>query len=65
MSGIKSKKIGAQFELEVRADLEKSGWIVSKWNNNVEEIEGINMPFEKAKLVHAKPKYNPFTKKIQ
>ena len=37
--GRKSRAKGAKFELEVRKDLEKSGWAVAKWTNNV-ELEG-------------------------
>lgn len=34
--GKKNRQAGARFELKVRADLEKQGWIVDKWSNNVE-----------------------------
>ena len=34
--GKKNKEAGARFELKVRKDLESTGWIVSKWQNNVE-----------------------------
>jgi hypothetical protein len=34
--GKKSRKQGKAFEDRVRNDLEKKGWIVSRWNNNVE-----------------------------
>ena len=34
--GRKNRQAGAIFELRVRADLEKEGWIVAKWTNNVE-----------------------------
>ena len=34
--GRRSRALGARFELRVREDLEKSGWIVAKWTNNVE-----------------------------
>jgi hypothetical protein len=34
--GKKNKRDGAKFELLVRKDLEEKGWIVSKWQNNVE-----------------------------
>lgn len=62
--GKKSRSKGKAFELKVRSDLEKDGWIVSKWCNNVSE------PFEKdigefiRKLVPAKAQYNPFFKRI-
>lgn len=35
-SGKRSKAAGGRFELRVRVDLEKKGWIVAKWSNNVE-----------------------------
>ncbi len=34
--GKKSRAAGARFELKVRKDLEKKGWIISKWQNQVE-----------------------------
>lgn len=34
--GKKSRAAGARFELKVRADLEKKGWVISKWQNQVE-----------------------------
>ena len=34
--GKRNKQSGAEFEKRVRADLESKGWIVSKWQNNVE-----------------------------
>lgn len=34
--GKKNRISGRAFELRVRKDLEKKGWIVSKWQNNVE-----------------------------
>jgi hypothetical protein len=62
--GKKSRSKGKAFELKVRADLEKDGWIISKWCNNVSE------PFEQdigeyiRKLIPAKAQYNPFFKRI-
>ena len=38
--GKKNRQAGARFELRVRKDLESKGWIVSKWMNNVEFLEG-------------------------
>ena len=35
--GKKSRRDGMAFERKVRADLEKKGWIVDKWTNNVAE----------------------------
>ena len=39
--GKKSRASGARFELKVREDLEKKGWVVARWTNNVEfkEVE--------------------------
>jgi len=54
--GKKSRASGARFELKVREDLEKSGWIIARWTNNVD--------FEEKKLVKCKPKFNPFTKSL-
>ena len=34
--GRANKQAGAKFELEVRRYLEKKGWLVSKWRNNVD-----------------------------
>jgi len=36
--GKKNRASGAAFELRVRKDLEKKGWIISKWMNNVEFV---------------------------
>ncbi len=36
LMGKKSRAAGIRFELKVREDLEKKGWIVDKWSNNVE-----------------------------
>ena len=52
--GKKSRAAGARFELKVRGGLEKEGWIVDKWSNNVD--------LEENKLVKAKRKYNPYKK---
>ncbi len=38
--GRKSRASGARFELKVRKDLESKGWVVDKWSNNVEFLEG-------------------------
>jgi len=65
--GKKNREKGAAFELKVRKDLEKKGWIVDKWSNNVSDYpEGnINLPPEERedrKLIPAKRKFNPFKK---
>ena len=52
--GKKNRASGARFELKVRGDLEKSGWVIDKWTNNVD--------LEKKELVKAKRKFNPFSK---
>lgn len=54
--GKKSRASGARFELKVRGELEKEGWIVSKWQNQVDLNE--------KKLIKCKPKFNPFTKSL-
>lgn len=58
--GKKSRAAGVRFEAKVRADLEKKGWIVSKWMNTVDyERED-----KTGKLVPAKRKFNPFFKAL-
>jgi len=52
--GKKNRASGARFELKVRTALEKDGWILDKWTNNVDLKED--------KLVKSKRKYNPFLK---
>lgn len=52
--GKKSRKSGVDFEARVRADLEKQGWIVAKWPNNVD--------LSMKKIIPAKRKFNPFSK---
>lgn len=54
--GKKSRQKGVTFETTVRKDLEKVGWVVTKWSNNVDIL---------TKDVHpAKRKYNPFAKAL-
>ncbi len=53
-SGKKSRSKGARFELRVRTDLERKGWVVNKFGNNID--------LEKDKMILAKKKYNPFLK---
>lgn len=52
--GKRSRASGANFELKIRTDLERKGWIVNKFGNNVD--------LEKQKMILAKKKYNPFLK---
>ena len=54
--GKRNRVNGGIFERKVRADLEKKGWIVNKWMNNVDLI--------KNKLIPSKRKYNPFMKAL-
>lgn len=62
--GKKNRTSGRDFELRVRHDLEKSGWNICKWMNNVSE------PFEQdigewvRKMEPAKRRYNPFMKAL-
>ena len=63
--GKKNRKSGNDFEKKVREDLEKKGWTVDKWTNNVELFD-LKTP-ERHLLKHlvpAKPEYNPFTKSL-
>lgn len=64
--GKKNKASGGRFELKVRKDLEKQGWIVTKWSNNIEFYnEDIHdLPFIRGKLIPAKRKYNPFNRAL-
>ena len=52
--GSKARATGSSFELKVRKDLQKKGWIVDKWSNNIDLENGALHP--------AKRKYNPFSK---
>lgn len=52
--GRKNKRNGRLFELSVRKDLEKRGWIVCKWSNNVDSVNN--------SLIPAKHKFNPYNK---
>jgi len=75
--GKRSRAQGKAFELRVRKDLEEKGWIVSKWNNNVEfpikigivkHMKDANeypaMKQMGGKCIPAKAKFNPFTKML-
>jgi len=58
IQGRKNRASGLAFERKVRLDLEKKGWIVSKWQNNIEfrQIEfpvGSSCGFEEGKCVPA------------
>jgi hypothetical protein len=57
--GKKSRIDGAKFELVVRLELEKNGWVVIKNPNNVIEDKDNIKHFKQGKS-----KYNPFTKRI-
>jgi hypothetical protein len=54
--GKKTRAQGKAFELRVRKDLESKGWIVCKWQNNVE------IACEQPHLISAKHTFNPVTK---
>ena len=49
--GKRNRAAGARFELKVRAALEKEGWVIDKWTNNVD--------LEKGCVIPAKRKYPP------
>lgn len=58
--GKASRAAGQRFELKVREDLEKKGWIVDKWSNNVEfynDEDVHDLPFTKGRLVKVKNKF--------
>lgn len=58
LRGKKSRAAGQRFEAKVRQDLEKIGWVVSKWMNTVD----YSKEYKIGKIVPAKRKYNPFMK---
>ena len=67
--GKHSRAAGKRFELKVREDLEKEGWIVIRWDKNVELSTTMGLQFiypskTRGKLVRVKPKFNPFTKSL-
>ncbi len=48
--GKRNRRSGADFERRVRKDLEEKGWIVSRWQNNLDyPKENINLPPDKRK----------------
>lgn len=61
IKGKKSRAAGNRFEKRVREDLEKKGWIVDKWTNNVQ----IDPTLPKMGIIPAKPKFvfNPQLKR--
>lgn len=54
--GKKNRYSGIRFEARVRENLEKQGFFVSKWMNNID--------LEKQKMIPSKRKYNPFMKAL-
>lgn len=56
IQGKKNRSSGMRFEYKVREDLEKQGFFVSKWMNNID--------LEKQKMIPSKRKYNPFMKAL-
>jgi len=65
--GKAGRAAGKRFEVKVRKDLEKKGWIVFRNSNDVEFFQDMQ-PFDshvspvKGKFSQAKTKWNPFTK---
>ena len=64
--GKASRTAGKRFELFVRKHLEKQGWIISKWGNNL--MPDVVRPESEEvltwKMIPAKSQYNPFFKRI-
>lgn len=66
--GKRNRAAGQRFELKVRKYLEKEGWIVAKWTNNMEIRGTPNCKItdwkenEGYRIVPAKHKFNFFTK---
>jgi hypothetical protein len=61
-----NRAAGKRFELKVRADLEKNGWIVFRNSNDVQEIKSKN-PFEwegGCAFKQTTGHWNPFTRTI-
>jgi hypothetical protein len=54
--GKQGRSKGKRFETLVRKELEKQGWIVVKWTNQID--------FEKNTLIPAKNKFNPFLGRV-
>jgi hypothetical protein len=64
--GKKNRKSGSKTEAQVRAELEAQGYIVCRWQNNVQLDTDYDAggSITIGKLVGAKPKYNPFKKML-
>jgi len=60
LRGKRNRAAGRRFEAKVRTELEKLGWIVSKWMNTID----YNKEGRTGKLIPAKRKYNPFLKAL-
>lgn len=58
--GRRNRAAGKRFEVEVREDLEKDGWVVTKWANQIE----FNEDTGEGRIIGAKPKWNPFKRTI-
>ncbi|MEK6880894.1 MAG: hypothetical protein AABY22_14840 [Nanoarchaeota archaeon] len=54
--GKQNRQRGKRWEEKIRTDLTNKGYFVSKWTSNID--------LETGNLVPAKPKYNPFLKRI-
>ncbi len=55
-----NRAAGQRFEAKVRENLERMGWIVSKWMNTLDYNRNENT----GKIVPAKRKFNPFLKTL-
>lgn len=64
-TGKKARASGKRFEIKVREDLEKKKWIVDRWTNNVSDVFEEDIGEYNRKLIPCKPKFNPFTKRVQ
>ena len=53
---------GKRFEERVRKDIEKKGWIVDRWNNNVETISREGVEYAPMSYSLIKQKYHRFNK---
>ena len=67
--GKSNRKAGKKFEKEVEKDLESKGWIVVKFNKQVELVRSTNADgkderVEAGKLITAKGQFNPFFRRI-
>lgn len=55
----KNRRLGKDFENAVREDLERKGWIVIRWDKNIQLNEFYVENKNSARMVQAKPKFIP------